>query len=53
MAKFATYEFGAVQKDANLVVFETMQQNASLLAIAAVHTAENEPSEVSMSSFEL
>ena len=39
-----------VQKDANLVDFEkkTMLKNTSLLAIVAVHTAENEPSEVGM-----
>ena len=35
-----------VQTNANLVDFEKMLKNASLLAIVAVHTAENEPSKV-------
>ena len=33
------------EKNANLVDLEKMLQNASLLAIVAVDTAENEPSE--------
>ena len=43
---FKKFEFGAVQRNANLVELEKTLQNASFLAIVAVDTAQNEPSKV-------
>ena len=43
-AKDCKFEFGAVQRNANLVDLEKfMLRNAPSLAIVAVHTEENEP----------
>ena len=48
MHKSVNFAFGEAQKNANLVDFEKVLtlQNEPLVAIVAVHTAENEPSEV-------
>ena len=40
------FAFGALQKFANLVDLEKKLQNAPILAIVAVNTAENGPSKV-------
>ena len=48
-AKDCKFEFGAVQRNANLIKScrsRKILKNASFLAIVAVHTAENEPSEI-------
>ena len=47
-AKDCKFEFGAVQRNANLVdiIISKSLQNASFLAIVAVHRAENEPLKV-------
>ena len=48
MQKSAKFEFGAVQKNANLVDLEKCCKNEYLVAKIGVDTAENEPSKVSM-----
>ena len=40
------FEIGAVQRNANLVDLEKMQQNEYLLAKIGVDTAENEPLQI-------